>query len=99
MSAEPNRPLNEHIEGEPQESTITRGASSSTAESDVEMPTIHAGNRPLEPSGDDDIVCGLDVCDEIHAFKVKENHCEGDYADEVDGRTFFESVQYERAER
>ena len=27
---------------------------------------MSAGKRPLEPGGDDDMVCGLDVCDELN---------------------------------
>ena len=26
---------------------------------------MSAGKRPSEPGGDDDMVCGLDVCDEL----------------------------------
>ena len=46
-----------HDEAAPQESEITGGASSSIAESDVEMRTVHAGKRPLDPGGDHDMVC------------------------------------------
>ena len=49
-------------EGELQKSAIT--GSFSTTENDVEMKTMHAGKRQLEPSGDDD-VCGLDMCDDL----------------------------------
>ena len=52
--------------GPPQESANTGRASSSSAGSDVEMRSISAGKRPLEPDGgDDDMVCGLDVCEEL----------------------------------
>ena len=29
------------------------------------MRSTSAGEQPLEPGGDDDMVCGLDVCDEL----------------------------------
>ena len=53
------------------------------------MRSIHAGKRPLEPAGDDDMVCGLDVCDELNECPsdVYVNDCEGDYTDEVTGVT------------
>ena len=54
---------------------------------------IHAGKRPLDPGGDKDMVCGLDVCDEID--ELDDNSCsgtyvndrEGDFTDEVTGVT------------
>ena len=49
----------------PPESANTGGASSSSAGVDVDMRVIHAGKRPLDPGGDKDMVCGLDVCDEL----------------------------------
>ena len=49
----------------PQESADTGGASGSSAEIDVDMRVTHAGKRPLAPGGDKDMVCGLDVCDEL----------------------------------
>ena len=52
----------------PQESANTGGASSSSAGADVDMRVISAGKRPLEPGGDDDMVCGLDVCDELQEY-------------------------------
>ena len=58
-----------------------QGASSSSA---------GAGKRPLEPDGDTDMVCGLDVCDaldETHFAEMYVNDCEGDYVDEVTGVT------------
>ena len=51
--------------GLPQESANTRWLSSSTSGNDVEMRSISAGKRPLEPGGADDMVCGLEVCDEL----------------------------------
>ena len=36
------------------------------------------------PSGDDDLVCGLDVCE----CNVNVNDCDGDYSDEVSGVKF-----------
>ena len=88
MRSEPNPSKRaRHDEVAPQESEITGGASSSVAESDVEMRTTHAGKRPLDPGGDDDMVCGLDVCDELDECSVYMNDCEGDHADEVTGVT------------
>ena len=66
-------------EGEPPESAITEGASRCVAE----MQTI----RPLDADGDDDMVCGLDVCDEPDECNVYVNDCEGDYTDELSGVT------------
>ena len=67
----------------------TGGAASSSAGADVDMRVIHAGKRPLEPGGDADMVCGLDVCDELNECPsdVYVNDCEGDYTDEVTGVT------------
>ena len=48
-----------------QESANTGGASSSSAGADVDMRVKHAGKRPLDPGGDKDMVCGLDVSDEL----------------------------------
>ena len=67
-----------------QETAIT--ASSSAAGHDVETLPISASKRRLEP-GDDDMVCGLDVCDESNEFDANVNDCEGDYTDEVTGVT------------
>ena len=55
-------------------------ASSSSAGADVDM-------RPLEPGGDDDMVCGFDVCDELNEYSSDAyvNDCEGDHTDEVTG--------------
>ena len=73
----------------PQESANTGGASSSSAGADVDMRSIHIGKQPLEPGGDDDMVCGLDVCDELNEnpSDVFVNDCEGDYIDEVTAGT------------
>ena len=49
----------------PQESANTGGASNSSAGADVDMRMIHAGRRPVDPGGDEHMVCGLDVCDEL----------------------------------
>ena len=49
----------------PQETAETGGASSSSAGADVDMRVIHAGKRPLDPGDDQDMVCGLDVCDDL----------------------------------
>ena len=73
----------------PQESADTGGASSSSAGANVEMRVIHAGKRPLDPGGDKDMVCGLDVCDELDELDENSfsnthvNDREGDYIDEV----------------
>ena len=51
---------------------------------------IHAGKRPLDPGGDKDMVCGLDVCDELDENSVSDtyvNDREGDYTDEETGVT------------
>ena len=74
----------------PQKSSNNGGAPSSSAGADVEMRVIHAGKRPLEPDGDADMVCGLDVCDELEGTYFAEtygNDCEGDYTDETTGYT------------
>ena len=49
----------------PQESANIGRASSCSAGADVDMRVIHAGKRPLDPGGDKNMVCGLDVCDEL----------------------------------
>ena len=80
---------NEHVKVSwktPQESANTGGASSSSAGADVDMRVIHAGKQPLEPDGDTDMVCKLDVCDELdetHFVEMSENDFESNYADEV----------------
>ena len=86
LRANPSK-LARQDEGEPQESAIFGGASISAGESDVEMQTIHVGKRPLEPGGDDDMVCGLDVCDELDECNVYVNDCAENNADEVNGVT------------
>ena len=49
------------------------------------MRSISAGKRQLELGGDDDLVCRLDVCDEVNEYSsdVYVNDCEGDYTDEI----------------
>ena len=42
----------------PEESAKTGGTSSCTTGADVDMRSISAGKRPLEPGGGDDMVCG-----------------------------------------
>ena len=76
----------------PQESATTGEFSSSASGNDVEMGSISTGKRPLEPGGDDDIVCGLDVCDELHEYSADTyvNDCKGDYTDEVTGVTLLD---------
>ena len=86
----------------PQESANTRGASSSLAGADVDMRSINAGKRPLEPGGDDDVMCGLDVRDELNEYPsdVYVNDCEGDHTDEVTGVTLLrDDVAKARVER
>ena len=70
--------------GQPQESANTGGASSNSAGADVDMRSMSAGKRPLEPGGDD-MVCGLDVCDDLNgnSSDAHVNNCEGDFIDEV----------------
>ena len=77
----------------PQESADTGGASGSSAEVDVDIRMVHAGKRPLDPGGDKDMVCGLDVCDKLDEL---DENCfsdtyvsdrEGDDTDEVTGVT------------
>ena len=62
----------------------------------MDMRVIHAGKRPVDPGGDKDMVCGLDVCDELDEFDELDensfsdtyvNDREGDYTDEVTGVT------------
>ena len=67
--------------GPPQESANTGGAA--RLEADVDMRSIGAG-------GDDDMVCGLDVCGEFIEYPsdVHVNDCEREYNDEVTGVTF-----------
>ena len=45
---------------------------------------MDAIDKPLEAGSDDDMVCGLDVCDESDTYV---NDREGDYTDEVTGVT------------
>ena len=77
----------------PQEYADTGGASGSSAEVDVDIRMVHAGKRPLDPGGDKDVVCGLDVCDELDELDENSfsdtyvNDLEGDYTDEVTGVT------------
>ena len=77
----------------PQESAITGGASSSADGADVNMRVIHASKRPLDSGGDQDMVCGLEVCDELDELDETSfsdmyvNGREGDHTDEVTGVT------------
>ena len=73
--------------GPPQESANTEGSSSSASGKDKEMRSKGAGKRPLEPGGDDDMVCGLDVCDELNerSSDACVNDCEEDDTAEVPG--------------
>ena len=75
----------------PQESSAnTGGASSSSAGADVDKRVIHAGKRPLDPGGDKDMVCGLDVFDKLDENSFSDmyvNDRGGDYSDEVIGVT------------
>ena len=63
-------------EAAPQDSVITGGASSSVRKRRGHANTT--GKRPLDP-GDDDKVCGLDLCDDFDECSVYVNTCEGDY--------------------
>ena len=47
----------------PQEADITGVLWSSTTGKDEEMQPTTSGKRPMEPRGDNDMVCGLEVCD------------------------------------
>ena len=57
---------------------------------------MHAGKRLLDPGGDKDMVCGLDLCDELDELDENSfsdtyvNDREGDYTDEVTRVTLFE---------
>ena len=60
------------------------------------MRVTHAGERPLDPGGDKDMVCGLDVWDELDELDELDensfsdtyvNDREGDYTDEMTGVT------------
>ena len=55
----------------------------------LDMRSISAGKRPLEPGGDDDMVCGWDVCDELNEYSSDAfvNDCKVDLTDEVTGVT------------
>ena len=51
---------------------------------------IHAGQRPLESDSDADMVCGLEVCDELdetHLVDTYVNDCDRDYTNEASGAT------------
>ena len=88
--------------GPPQESANTRGAARSSTGVDVEMRSTGAGNRLLEPGGDDDMVCGLDVRDELseYASDAYVNDCERECSDEVTGVTLLrDEVAKARAEK
>ena len=65
----------------PQESA--GGASGSSAEVDVDMRMVHAGERPLDPGGVKDMVCGLDVCDELD--ELDENSVSDTYVHDREG--------------
>ena len=73
----------------PQESTVNGGASGSSAEADVDLRMVHAGKDRWIQAGDKDMVCGLDVCDELDELDENSfsdtyvNDREGDYTDEV----------------
>ena len=66
--------------GPQQEFPDTGGASSCSTGADVDMRSMSAGKRPLEAGGDVDMVCGLDVCDELNEYSSDAyvNDCEGD---------------------
>ena len=56
----------------------------------MDVRVIHAGKRPLDPGGDEDMVCGLDVFDELDENSFSDTYAtdrEGDYTDEVTGVT------------
>ena len=53
----------------------------------MEMRSISAGKRQSDHGGDDDMVCGLDMCDGLNEYDSCVNDCEGDYTDEVTGVT------------
>ena len=62
------------------------------------MRPTSSGKRPLEPGGDD-MVCGLEVCDEFDEGNAQVNDCEGDYTDEITGATLLrDDVAKARAE-
>ena len=64
------------------------------------MRSTSAG-RPLEPAGDADMVCGLDVCDELNEYcsDAYVDDGEGDCTDEVTGVTLLrDDVAKARAE-
>ena len=52
--------------GAPRDFTISGGASRSRDGNDVEMGPTTSNKRPLEPDGDEDVVCDLKVCDELN---------------------------------
>ena len=66
----------------------------------MDMRSTSAG-RPLEPGGDGDMVCGLDVLDDLDEYSsdVNVNDCDEDYIDEVTRVTlFWDGVVRARAE-
>ena len=71
----------------PLESGNSGGALSSSAQADVDMRVIHAGKLPLESDSDADMVCGVEVCDELDETHLHVNECDGDYTDEATGAT------------
>ena len=85
----------------PPQSAVIGGSSSSTLGDDVEMRSTSSGKRSLEPGGcDDDMVCGLEVCDELDECNAYRNDCEGDYTDKMTGATLLrEDVAKARAEK
>ena len=79
----------------PQEPAITRGSSSSAPGNDVEMRSTSSGKRPL---GDDDMVRGREVCDEVDEGNAYVKDCEGDHTDEMIGATLLRDLAEARAE-
>ena len=78
------------MEPEPAVSVEDRGT-----EVDATNDTSNSGDedsgdtnkRLLEPGGDDDMVCGLEVCDELDECNINVNDCDGDYTDEMTAAT------------
>ena len=78
----------------PPQSAVNGGSSSSTLGDDVEMRSTSSGKRSLEQGGsDDDMVCGLEVCDELDECNAYRNDCEGDYTDKMTGATLLREDQ------
>ena len=64
-----------------------------------EMRPTNSGKGPLEPDGDDEMVCCLEVCDELHDGTSYVANGDEDFTDEMTGATLLrDDVAKARAE-